>query len=171
MYIFLLTLRIIHIACGVFWAGSILFLTFYVFPAVERSGPDGGKIMQAITGTNKFAQVLALTALLTILSGVLLIWKLSGGFTPDWFSTNYGLSLTTGGTFAIVAFVQGMAINRPGVARMEKIAKEIGSRGGPPSESERAEMMKIRNRIILSSRLMALWLSVAVITMAIARYV
>jgi uncharacterized membrane protein len=171
MYFFILTLRIIHIVGGVFWVGSLLFLTFYIFPAVVRSGPDGGKMMQAITGTNKFAQVMALAALLTILSGILLMWKLSGGFSPEWFGTNYGISLSTGGTFAVIAFIQGMIINRPGVMRIEKIAHAAASRGGAPTEAERTEMMQIRTRVILSTQWIAFWLTITLITMAIARYV
>lgn len=168
MYYYLLSLRILHIVCGIFWGGTILFLTFYVFPAVRRSGPDGGKMMQAITSTNRFATVLAIAALVTIVSGILLMWRVSGAFIPEWFSTGYGASLTTGGILAIVAFAQGMIINRPAVGRLQEIAAKAGA---TPSDAQRAEMLAIRNRIFLSTKFMAAWLGVAMVAMAIARYV
>jgi len=171
MYTLLLTLRIIHIVCGVFWAGTIFFMTFYILPAVERSGPDGGKIMQSITSTNKFAVVVPVMALLTILSGLMLIWKASGGFTPFWFTTNYGLTLTIGGAFAIIAFIHGMVVNKPRVTRMEKIAKELALRGGPPTEQERNEMMSIRVTVFRTTRWLACWLGITVVAMAVARYI
>ena len=170
MYVLLLLLRIIHIGCGVFWAGSILFLAFYVFPAVQRSGPDGGKFMQAISSTNRFAQVLPLMALLTILSGAVLMWRQSGEFTPEWFATKYGLSLTIGGALAVIALIQGMSVNKPAVTRIERIGQRIQAHGGVPNDAERAEMIALRARVIGSTQLLAVWLSLAVIAMAIARY-
>jgi hypothetical protein len=145
-------------------------LAFYIFPAVERSGPDGGKIMQAVTGVNKFSQVLALTASITILSGLLLMWELSSGFTPSWFSSRYGAALGIGGITAIVAFAQGMIINRPGVMRMQSIGQAVAARGGAPSEEERNELMRLRKRVYLSTQWLALWIIITVVAMGGARY-
>jgi hypothetical protein len=170
MHIYLLVLRIIHITCGVFWAGTALLMVFYIFPAVGRSGPDGGKIMQAITGTNKFPQVLTLVATLTLLSGYLLLWQLSAGFTPAWFTSKYGMALSTGGFTATIAFLQVMFINLPTIKRTQAIGQMVASKGGTPSEEQRTELMKLRNRVFLSTRWIAAWLLIAVITMAGARY-
>jgi len=170
MYTYLLILRILHIVCGVFWTGTALVMVFYIFPAVERSGPEGGKIMQAITGTNKFPQVITLVAAVTVTTGYLLMWQLSAGFTPSWFSSKYGMSLGIGGLAALIAFLQALFINLPTIRRSQGIARQIASNGGVPSEEHRSMLMKLRNRVFLSTRLIAFWLIIAVITMAGARY-
>lgn len=170
MYTYLLILRVLHISCGVMWAGTAFVLAFYIFPAVNRSGPDGGKMMQAITGVNKFPVMISIVSTITIITGLLLMWQLSAGFNAAWFTTKYGMSLTIGGAFAFIAYVQALFINRPGINRIQSIAAVIAARGGVPMEEERVEMMKIRGKVYTSTRLIALWLFVAVVTMAGARY-
>jgi len=81
MYIYLLILRLLHISCGVFWAGTAMFLAFYVFPAVIKAGPDGPKIMQAIMGT-KMPTVMTFISFITVLTGTLLMWNLSQASQP-----------------------------------------------------------------------------------------
>jgi uncharacterized membrane protein len=170
MYTYLLVLRIVHIACGVFWAGTAFFLAYYVFPAVIKSGPDGPKIMTAITGIRKFPTVLTLAALLTVLSGILLMWQLSGGFAGIWFTSTYGMILTLGGITATIAFFQALFINKPGVQKLQEIGSSVTARGGAPTDEERNVMMKLRARIFFSTQLIAFWLLVTVVTMGIARY-
>jgi len=170
MQTYLITLRILHIACGVMWAGTAFVLAFYIFPAVKRSGPDGGKIMQAITGVNKFPLVISIVSTVNIVTGYLLMWKLSGGFDAVWFSSKYGMSLSIGGATALIAYVQALFINRPGILQIQKIAASVTARGVAPSAAEVSEMLKIRSRVYLSTKWIAFWLLVSVVTMAGARY-
>src|SRR5687767_5651051 len=151
MYTYLLILRILHIACGVFWAGTALVMVFYIFPAVERAGADGGKILQAITGTNKFPQVLALVSAVTVATGLLLMWHLSSGFTPSWFTSKYGMSLAIGGFTALIAFFQAVFINRPSIMRSESIMHFVAQRNGVPTDQERNELMRIREKVFFST--------------------
>ena len=170
MYTYLLVLRLVHILCGAAWAGTALFLAFYVFPAVIRSGPDGPRIMQAISTTNKFPVAITVVSTLTVVSGLLLVWHLSYGFTPSWFRTPYGASLGIGGLLALVAYIQALFINRPGVNRVQAIGIVVAQRGTSPNEGERAELSRLRDKLYLSTRLIALWLTISVAAMAVARY-
>jgi hypothetical protein len=170
MHTYLVILRILHIACGVMWAGTAFIMAFYIFPAVNKSGPDGPKMMQAISGTNKFPLMLMIVSTLTLLSGFLLMWQLSAGFNGAWFLSKYGMSLAIGGGAALIAFLQGFAINRPALLRMQAIGAAVAAAGKGPSEQERVELLSIRSRIYFSSLLIAGWLLVAVVTMAGARY-
>jgi uncharacterized membrane protein len=171
MYIYLLILRILHIGCGVFWAGTALFLAFFVFPAVIKAGPDGSKITQAIMGTNKMPTVMTFISFITVLTGILLMWNLSAGFTAEWFTYKYGISLTIGGITATIAFFQALLINRPGAMRMQAVGQAIAKRGGPPTPEEQQEMGKLRARIFLSTRWIAVWIIISVVTMGVARYI
>lgn len=171
MYTYLIILRVLHIVCAVFWGGTALFLAFYIFPATIKAGPDGGKITQAIVSTNRFPMVMTLTSFITIVTGVLLIWELSIGFTGSWFTTKYGTTLTIGSVTALMGFIQGFLINKPGAARMQAIGKSIAQRGGPPTPEEQAELMKVRSRVYWSTRVIAWLLLISIVTMGMARYV
>ena len=75
---YLLILRLLHIGCGTMWAGTVIFVAFFLDPAVKSSGPDGTRFMQQLVKTNRFPIVIMLLALITVLAGSLLIWKVSG---------------------------------------------------------------------------------------------
>lgn len=170
MHVYLILLRILHIVGGIFWAGTILFFAFYLFPAVIRSGPEGGKIMQVVTGTRKLPLVLTTAGLITVISGLLLIWELSKGFTLSWFNSKYGIALSIGGITAIIALLQGFLINKPGVERMQAIGKAAAMRGGPPTPDELNEIGRIRARVFLSTQWLAIWIIISVVMMSVARY-
>jgi hypothetical protein len=53
---------------------------------------------------------------------------------------------------------------------MQTIAGIAAARGGVPTEAERGELMRIRSRVYTSTKLIALFLAITVITMAGARY-
>jgi uncharacterized membrane protein len=171
MHTYLVILRILHIACGVFWSGTAFLLVFYIFPAVKRAGPDGGKILKAITGTNQFPLVIAITAGVTVLSGFLLMYQFSDGFRLRWFESKYGMSMAIGGTTATVAFLQVVFINLPCINRSQKIMARANASGGAASENQQRELMKLRSRLVFSTQFIAFWLLIAVIAMAGARYV
>ena len=101
---------------------------------------------------------------LTILSGIYLYWRVSGGFALDWISAPIGEALTLGSVTSIVAFVIGVFFMRPatlGVGRLNESEER-------DAISARIEDLKSRSRTY--ARWVALCLGVAVITMAVARY-
>ena len=59
--------RLIHILAGVFWVGAMVFVTVFLLPAIRETGPDGAKIMAAIT-RRRFMQVMPVVAILTIVT-------------------------------------------------------------------------------------------------------
>jgi hypothetical protein len=48
MNTFMITLRLVHIALGVFWAGTIFFFVMFLEPSVRAAGPDGARVMQGL---------------------------------------------------------------------------------------------------------------------------
>lgn len=171
MFEYLFTLRLLHIVAGAFWAGTAISLALFILPAVKALGPDGSKVMQKIASTNRFPLVMALAANITLISGLLLYWEISMHLNTEWMLSNKGLVLTIGSLLALVAYLIGFIINSPGAARMAKIGKAIAVAGGPPSEAQMSEMMRIRKRMTAATNAIALLLLLAVSAMAVVRYV
>ena len=166
-----LVLRLLHIVLGVFWAGVVFFLVLYLGPAIQRAGPDGGMVMQEINKA-RFFEVMPLAALITIATGVWLMWLVSNGFDTPFFSSRWGISLSVGGAAAIVAFVIGVFIMRPATTRMLELGPQMASAS---SDEERqqlgAEMQTLQARSRAASVWVAWLLLIAVAGMAAARYV
>ena len=167
---YLLILRLLHIGCGIFWAGAAIYLAFFIDPAVHALGSDGTKFMQQLVRTNRFPVVMLFSALITVVAGALLIWKLSGGLQSQWLSTKYGMVLTTGGALAIIAFLIGFSVNRPAGMRMAKIGKAVATAGGPPTISQIEELKMLGKRISVAGRVIAILLIFAVVGMSVFRY-
>ena len=66
-------LRLVHILCGVYWAGTIFFIAHFLEPVVRGAGPAGAPIMQGLQSRGYFA-IMPAIAVLTLLSGGTLLW-------------------------------------------------------------------------------------------------
>ena len=75
----LVLLRVVHVLCGVFWAGALMFAVIFLEPSVRASGPEGAKVMRALIQRH-YLTVVPVVGALTILSGLWLMWIVSGGF-------------------------------------------------------------------------------------------
>lgn len=167
----MLVLRVIHIGLGVFWAGAVIFVAFYLSPAVGRAGPAGGAVMQEIQKA-KLMVVLPTAALATILSGFWIMWILSGGFSAHFFATRYGITLSIGAIATLVAFGMGYVVMRPAQLRMGELGARLAAADGDEERGRLAgEMAALRARSALAARAVAWLLIVAVVAMAAARYV
>ena len=167
---YIIILRLLHISFGMFWAGSALFFSLYLIPSLKAAGPDGAKFMQAF-GRSGYPIAAMISAIITILSGFLLIWKLSGGFQAVWFHSWYARVLTTGASMAFVAFIVGFTINRPCAAKMNKIGVAIAKQGTPPTPEQLNEIMALRKKLFAGANIIAILLALAVAGMSVFRYV
>lgn len=167
---YLIILRLVHIVCAVFWTGSVLYLTGFVFPAVKALGPDGGKFMQQLSRTNKLPLVMNLAASLSILAGILLMERISGGFQSVWFGSPHGIVISIGGTLALIAYILGFAISRPTIMKIGTLGQKIAAAGGPPSAEQAQKLLKLRNKLIGATNMVAVLLLGALIAMSIVRY-
>lgn len=164
-------LRLIHIGCGVFWAGTILFVAFFLEPSVRAAGPEGGKVMQMLAQRN-FLNILPAIALLTILSGAWLYWRTSGHFQPGFMRSPYGMTLGIGAAAAIVGFVIGFFVMRDATIRAGKLGATMAQMTDGADKQQVAERVNaLRGLARTSLRWVAAFLIVAVTAMAVARYV
>ena len=167
----LVIMRLIHILGGVYWAGTMFFFVTFLEPSLRSMGPDGGKVMIRFFERG-YLKLIPIIAVLTILSGMWLLWQQSAGFDPAYMGSTLGMAFSTGGLLAIVAFIVGMVVMRPAAARIWELAKQV-----PQATSEEvrnsliAEIGKNRARTVLGARIVFALLLIAVALMATARYI
>ena len=164
-----LFVRVIHIFCGVFWAGAALMIAGFIEPVVKAMGPDGGKFMQRFMGERRFALYMMAAGWLVVLSGIAMFVHGSGGHMGSWFTTAYGHTIVTGGVAGILAFVTGLSVNAPAAKRLAARAGEIHSAGGPPKPEQLAEVARLQQRLHQGALIVAVLITISVLCMAAAR--
>jgi hypothetical protein len=166
----MLLLRVVHIVCGVYWAGTIFFIAQFLEPVVRGAGPAGAPVMQGLRARGYFA-IMPSIAGISILSGAIMMWLDSSGFSAAWMSSRPGMGFSTGALFAIAGLIVGVAVLRPAGERMEAVMQQaMLVPDGPERAARMAPMASLRGRVKLGARWMAGLLIVAVVAMAISRY-
>ena len=161
-----LTTRVIHVLFGVFWAGATFLVVLFLEPAVRDTGAAGGAVMGAMVrrGYSGFIGVLALV---NVLTGLWLLWRLSGHFSSGFMGSTSGMLLSTGMLAAILALGTGLHGVRSAVTKLTAIGGRVAASGAPPSPDDQAAMARLRGKLRLYSRITAVLLLVALVTMAI----
>jgi uncharacterized membrane protein len=163
-----LLLRIIHIVAGVFWVGGVLIMTFFVSPTVGATAESGQKFVSHLMNNLKFSARMSAAAGLTILAGFILYWIDSNGFTSAWMRSGAGIGFGIGAAFALIGFIFGILLGQT-MKAMAQLGVQL-SQQGPPSPEQGAQMQSLRTRQVTYSNFSAITLILAVIFMAIARY-
>ena len=157
----LLVMRVLHIATGVFWAGTLMFNAAFLIPAFRDAGPDGAKVAAALA-RRRFLDIMPWIAALTIVSGIWLYWFDSVGFRPPFMRSRMGISLGVGALAAVIAFILGVAVMRPAMNKAMRLGQD-------PAQQAAAQALRVRAGIL--GRVIAALLGIAVAGMAVARYI
>lgn len=170
MHALMIVLRLLHVLLGVFWAGTLLFVATFLEPSVRAAGPEGGRVMQRLL-ERRYLDIMPAVAALTIISGLILYWLVSGGLAPGWVASPLGLSLTLGGLAAVVAFALGVFVMRRAVLNVGALTQTLEQLPqGPTRDARLADIQGLRRRAAITGRWVAALLAIAVIGMAVARY-
>jgi uncharacterized membrane protein len=170
MDVYLIVLRVLHIAAGVFWVGAAALFFFFVEPTVKALGPTGGAFMGHLAQKKKMPAVILASAGLTVLAGILLYLRSSGGFDLDWITSSTGLTFTIGGLAGIAAFLIGLTVVKPAVDLLGALGGEVQASGGQPNEAQAAQLQAVDRKLTTVGRLNMGLLTLAVLAMATARY-
>jgi hypothetical protein len=108
---------------------------------------------------------------LTLLSGIALYWRASGGFSNAWPGSGPGITFGLGGVFALLAATLGLTVAMPAARRLGALGGAIAKAGAPPSAEQMAEMQRLQGRMSTAGALGAALLVLATAAMAVARYV
>lgn len=166
----LIVLRLLHIFAGVFWVGSAWYFFYFIEPTSTELGPESEKFMTGIVQKRKMPLIITSASAITVLAGLALYWRVSGGLTGAWVTSGPGIGFTIGGLAAIVAFVAGFALIKPRVDRVSTLGAEMKAAGGPPAQAQIDEMGGLQRQLRQIGLADAILLTVAVFFMAISRY-
>ncbi|MEO8227818.1 MAG: hypothetical protein ABI637_10310 [Gemmatimonadota bacterium] len=165
----MIAMRLVHVVSGVLWVGSVAFIAALLLPALRATGPASGAVMQQMG--KRIPPLMLTTSLLTVLSGLGLYARDSGGFSSSWMRSGQGLTFGTGGILALIAVIHGMAVNSPTGKRMGMLAAGMERAGGPAQPEQMAEMQRLQARLSRATTLAAALLVSAAALMGVARYV
>jgi len=167
---YMVVLRIVHILAGVFWVGAALTTLLFIQPTAREVGPAAGPFMMHLAGRKRLIDFVLSAAGLTVLAGLLMYWRVSGGLDGDWLASAPGISLTIGALCAIAAFSLGLTIVRPTIMATLAIGREVAASGGPPTLEQGGQLQALQKRGKAVGQVIVPLLIVAVIGMAAARY-
>lgn len=164
----LLTLRVIHIITGIFWAGTMFFVVSFLMPAFKDVGPDGAKVSAALANRRMHVW-LPLMAIASIVSGFWLYGLRMGG-GGGWAAGMEARMLGIGGLTALIAFIIGVTVTRPAMMKADVLSAELAAASGAERDAKVAAIGGLRKRALMGSRAIATLLLITVVTMAIAQY-
>lgn len=163
-------LRIIHILSGVIWVGGAALFFFYLEPAMTRLGPDAEKFVDEIVNRRKVPIYFMVASTLTVLAGLVLYWRDSGGLNVVWIQSPSGLAFTVGGIAALLAWAGGNLLIPRSIMKLGGIGERMRAAGGPPAAELLQELHAAQERLRLIGLVDIVLLTIAVVTMASARY-
>jgi hypothetical protein len=167
----MILLRIVHIATGVIWVGSLFVVVVFVQPSAATLGPAGAPFMAELR-RRRFVDVVFIDAVFTVVAGFFLYWHdwhLLPSF-DDWISSHFGAALTVGGLLAISGLAVAGSVTRPTIARLVALGRRVADSGGPPSPEVAARIGGLQRRLVIAERVSFTLVLLAVAAMASARY-
>jgi len=169
MDIVMVALRALHVGLGVFWAGTMVFVAVFLEPSIRATLPEGGRVQQELMRRRLF-DVMPGVALLTILSGAWLYWRVSGGLDRAWLGSRPGITLTLGALLTLVAFAIGIIIARPAQLRAAALGPLVAKATGAEKDAMTEQLQALRRRGTVTLRWVATLLALATLAMGVARY-
>ena len=103
-----LGLRALHVLVAGIWIGSTTFLAVVLMPAIDAAGPAGGQVMLRLSTRN--TTYMTSLGVATILSGIHLLWRFTGGFDGGVLASHAGKAFSIGGAAGILAVISLQAV-------------------------------------------------------------
>jgi uncharacterized membrane protein len=170
MDLVLILARIVHIVAGVYWAGTLFFLSLFLIPALAEAGPGGSPVVDGLERKG-FLKTMPISAGLTILAGLYLYWHDARISDGAFMHSHQGMTLGTGAVLAIIGAIMGGSVVGRSFEKALHLSRAAATADASQRESMLAEASAMRMRAASASRIVAVLLLIAVLTMAVARYV
>jgi hypothetical protein len=115
----LIVLRLLHILGGIYWIGAAVVGVVFYNPAIAESGPAVAGPIFASLQRRRLMDVTAAVAIITLLTGLRLLWIASAGFSASYFRSAGGFTFAASGALALLAFFVALILGRPRAKRGE----------------------------------------------------
>ena len=168
-YAVLLGLRLAHVVGGAMWVGAAVMLAGFVVPAAQ--GPDAGGFMQRLMVGRRAQVYLVATALVTVLTGIVLYIRMMSLTQGAFGGTAQGMAFGIGGMAGVAGLLVGALVNGPAGKQMTELGARLAAEGRPPTAEEAGSMARLRARMRGASLIALVLLLAATACMAVARYV
>ena len=166
----LLGLRVAHIGSAMVWFGGAIVGGFFLAPTARALGGSAQPFMDHLMRRRRMGILFPIVGALTILAGVLLYWRDSGGLEGSWIRSPIGLAYSVGGAAAIASFVLGFVLVAPSVGLQTAVHRELAASGGTPTDDQLARLGKADRLMRLATRVDLPLILLAGLTMAVGRY-
>jgi uncharacterized membrane protein len=161
-------LRLLHLIFGTIWVGGGFYYNFILLPKLRQMDSHTQRsVIRAVTQT--MAPLLGISALITILSGGVMIALLRTEHGTNFLTTGWGISMMVGLSTSILAVVLVFTVEVPAGNKVYKLASSIEGRA--PSSEESRELQRLSSQVVIIGRVGTALLFLALASMAVARFV
>jgi len=166
----IVVLRLLHIGAGVFWAGAVFTVARFVLPAAAAAGEEGQRFARRLMLQQKLTAAMIGSGVVTVLAGLWLFHIDSGGHEGAFVKSGMGAMLGIGALAALSALGTGIR-SAVQAATLGKLAAAVEAKGGAPAPEQVRELQALGAGLARRARSVAIQLGIAVLCMAVARYV
>jgi hypothetical protein len=160
--------RLTHVVFAVFWVGWVFVSVLILEPRLAALGPA---IQKRVMGSLMPVVVPAMTVsgFVVFVTGTLLTLDMRAGRLDTMFTTGWGLMIALGAAATVAAMVVGLGGLTPTGIKLGKLGAQVGD--GPPSEAQAAGIARLSRRMDVLGRLDLAFVTLALVTMPLARYI
>ena len=166
-----LAVRALHVLLAAAWLGTTAFIYLFLSPTLDEVGPSSMTLMAAMKRRG-IDPLIASVGGLTVLTGIWLYWRFTGGFDPQVSATMGARVFGAGGAAGILSLILGGAV----VGRTAKKMTELATKAAATTnDAERtaitADVLALKRRLSVWGKTVLALQVVALVCMAIGHYV
>ena len=166
-----LAVRVLHVLFAAIWIGSTVFTSLLLAPAADEAGRAGGEVMARLDRRG-FHVAMATFAGTTVLSGVFLLWRYTGGFDPTVIATPTGIAFIAGGSAGVLAsIVGGGVVGRNAKRVLAIMGQAVALPDGEAKGSLVLQAAAARRRVKAGSQVVMALQAAALLLMTVGHYV
>lgn len=166
-----LAIRAVHVLLAAAWVGTVAFVHLVLSPALDDIGPSGAALMAALSRRG-FHPLIATVGGTTVLTGLWLYWRFTGGFDPTASATMGARVFGAGGVAGILALIIGGAIVGRTARKLEALGAKVSATSDAAARGALLnEITATKRRLAAAGRIVLALQVVALLCMAVGHYV
>ena len=166
-----LSMRVLHVVLAGAWLGAVMLVSLFLGPALQNLGTAGPPVIAALVRRGVPAYIASIGGL-TIVTGVYLFWRFTGGFDPAISASRAGMMFSIGALTGLIALILGGSIVG---ASAKKVAALTGQLASTPEGAARTALVgnmdMLRARMRTFGRIVLVLLLISMVTMALGHYI